>query len=210
MILKGNISRSILTLHNLWSMETSHIWNTCSIKRIVEEDEEEGNVNEGSWCENGKAWIYMFILIVYRKYCCNWWKKEWFATMLGNQQVAHRTTYIRLKVCRNMLICKKLTHWGRVTHICVGNLNMIGSENGLSPSRHQAIIWTNDGILSIRPLGTNISQILIETHIFSFMKMHLKMSSEIAGHFVLASKCVNSIPQCMILIVLYTITYRAL
>ena len=26
----------------------------------------------------------------------------------------------------------RLTHWGRVTHICVGNLTIIGSDNGLS------------------------------------------------------------------------------
>ena len=30
-----------------------------------------------------------------------------------------------------------------MTHICVGNLTIIGSDNGLSPSRRQAIIWTN-------------------------------------------------------------------
>ena len=47
-------------------------------------------------------------------------------------------------------------YWDRVTHICVGNLNIIGSNNGLSPGRRQAIIWTNAGILLIRPLGTNI------------------------------------------------------
>ena len=35
---------------------------------------------------------------------------------------------------------KELTHWGRVTHICVGNLTTIGSDNGLSPDRRQAII----------------------------------------------------------------------
>ena len=35
-----------------------------------------------------------------------------------------------------------LTHWGRVTHICVGNLTTIGSDNGLPPGRRQAIIWT--------------------------------------------------------------------
>ena len=29
----------------------------------------------------------------------------------------------------------------------------IGSENGLSPGRHQAIIWTNAGMLLIGPLG---------------------------------------------------------
>ena len=39
-----------------------------------------------------------------------------------------------------------LTHWGRVTHICVCNQTIIGSNNGLSPGRRQAIIWTNAGI----------------------------------------------------------------
>ena len=48
-----------------------------------------------------------------------------------------------------------LTHWGRVTHICVGNLTIIDSDNGLSPGRPQAIIWTNVGILLIGPLRTN-------------------------------------------------------
>ena len=40
-----------------------------------------------------------------------------------------------------------LTHWGRVTHICVSKLTIIGWENGLSPRWHQAIIWTNAGML---------------------------------------------------------------
>ena len=40
-----------------------------------------------------------------------------------------------------------LTHWGRVTHICVSKLTTIGSDNGLSPDRRQAIIWTNAGTL---------------------------------------------------------------
>ena len=72
-----------------------------------------------------------------------------------------------------------LTHWGRVTHICVGNLAIIGSDNGLSPERRQAIIWTksNAGILWIRPLGTNFNEILIEILTFWFMKMRLKVSS---------------------------------
>ena len=33
-----------------------------------------------------------------------------------------------------------LTHWGRVTHICVSKLTIIGSDNGLSPGRRQANI----------------------------------------------------------------------
>ena len=70
-----------------------------------------------------------------------------------------------------------LTNWGRVTHICVSKLNIIGSDNGLSPGRRQAIIWTNAGILLIGPSGTNFSKISIKIHILSFKKMHLKMSS---------------------------------
>ena len=61
--------------------------------------------------------------------------------------------------------------------ICVSKLTIIGSDNGLSPGRHQAIIWTNAGILLIGSLGTNFSEILIEIHIFSLKKMHLKISS---------------------------------
>ena len=65
-------------------------------------------------------------------------------------------------------ICKKwdisfshrLTHWGRVTHIGGGEQTIIGSDNGLSPGRRQAIIWTNAGILSIGPLGTNFNETL--------------------------------------------------
>ena len=82
--------------------------------------------------------------------------------------------------CRCMLSAlyqAPLTHWGRVTHICVGNLTIIGSGNGLSPDRRQAITWTNVGILLIGPLGTNFSEMLIEIHTFSFKKIHWKMSS---------------------------------
>ena len=61
--------------------------------------------------------------------------------------------------------------------ICVSELFIIGSDNGLSPGRRQAIIWTNAGILSIGPLGTNFSEIFIECHTFSLKKMHLKISS---------------------------------
>ena len=70
-----------------------------------------------------------------------------------------------------------LTHWGRVTYICVGKLTIIASDNALSPGRRQAVIWNNAGILLIRNLGTNFSEILGEIHSFSFSKMHLKMSS---------------------------------
>ena len=70
-----------------------------------------------------------------------------------------------------------LTHWGRVTHICVSKLTIIGSHNGLSPGRRQAIIWTNAEILLIGPLGTHFNETSIEIHTFSFKKIHLKLSS---------------------------------
>ena len=64
-----------------------------------------------------------------------------------------------------------------MTHICVVELTIIGLDNGLSPGRRQAIIWTNAGILLIGPLGTNFIEILVGVQTFSFKKMHLKMSS---------------------------------
>ena len=64
-----------------------------------------------------------------------------------------------------------------MTHICVSKLTIIGSDNGLSTGRRQAIIWTNAGILLIWTLGKNFSEILSEIPAFSFKKMHLKISS---------------------------------
>ena len=67
-------------------------------------------------------------------------------------------------------------YWGRVTHICVGNLSIRGPDNGLSPGRRLAIIWTNDEILLITPLEINFSESLFEFHTFSVKKLLLKMS----------------------------------
>ena len=89
--------------------------------------------------------------------------------------VGHHEIHIHVKL--NCTVWVVLTHWGRVTHICVDNLSIIGSDNGLSPGRRQAIIWTNAAILLIEPLGTNFSEILIEILTSSAKKMHLKMSS---------------------------------
>ena len=79
-----------------------------------------------------------------------------------------------------------------MTHICVGKLTIIGSDNGLSPERRQAIIWTNAGILLIRPLGTNLSEILIGIQTFSFTKMYLKKSSAKWRPFCLGLNVLNA------------------
>ena len=64
-----------------------------------------------------------------------------------------------------------------MTQIRVSKLTIIGSDNGLSPGRRQANIWTNAGILLIGPFQTNFSEIVIEIYSFLFKKKHLKMSS---------------------------------
>ena len=64
-----------------------------------------------------------------------------------------------------------------MTHICVSKITIIGSDDGLSAGRRQAIIWTNDGIILIGYLGANFTVILIEIYTFAFKKIHMKMSS---------------------------------
>ena len=76
--------------------------------------------------------------------------------------------------------------------MCVGNLTIIGSDNGLSPGRRQAIIWINAGILLIGPLGTNFNEMLIKIQTYSLKKIHLKM---------LSARCC---PSCLGLNVLMT------
>ena len=82
-------------------------------------------------------------------------------------------------------------------HICVSKLTTIGSDNGLSPSRRQAVIWTKAGILLIRTLGTNFSEILSEIHAFSFKKMHLKMSSAKWRPFCLGLNVLKFTPRIL-------------
>ena len=83
----------------------------------------------------------------------------------------------RICITRPKIHSHSLTHWGRMPHICVSKLTIIGSDNDLSPGRCQVIIWTNAGLLSIDTLRTNFSEILSEIYTFSLKKMHLKMSS---------------------------------
>ena len=73
-----------------------------------------------------------------------------------------------------------LTHLPQC-HIYAASVNQvsIGSDNGLSPIRRQAIIWASAGLLSIGPLGTNFSEILTKIHNFSLTKMHPKISENI-------------------------------
>ena len=100
-----------------------------------------------------------------------------------------------------------LTHWGRVMHICVGEQTIIGSDNGLSLGRCQAIIWTNAGILPTGPLGTNFSDILIEMNTFSFKKMHLKMPSGKWWPSCLGLNQSNKKTECMLAVLQFLIAW---
>ena len=100
----------------------------------------------------------------------------------------------------SLSVTQELTHWGRVTHIYVGNLTIIGSDNGLLPGRRQAIIWTNAGILLIRTFGKNFSEFFSEVHTFSFRKMRLKVSSATWRPFCLDLNVLIICTSCVVLI----------
>ena len=67
-----------------------------------------------------------------------------------------------------ILSIQVLTDWSLMTHICASKLTIIGPDYGFSPCRRQAIIWTDAGILLIRILATNVSEIFSEINTFSF------------------------------------------
>ena len=95
-----------------------------------------------------------------------------------------------LKLHAQITELNELTHWGRVTHICISKLTIIGSDNGLSPERRQAIIWSNAGILLIGRLGTNFSDILIEIQTFFFEENTFE-------NVVCEMLFISSWPQCV-------------
>ena len=138
--------------------ERGNIWSRSSADRNLYD----GREGRRKPCICVRFWFGLFVLDSQQvpRYNCN--DQRWSVSYTWDTLYWHRLT---------------LTHCGRVTHISVGKLTIIGSDNGLSRSRRQAIIWTNAGILLIGPLGTNFSEISSEIHAFSFKKMHLKVSS---------------------------------
>ena len=82
-----------------------------------------------------------------------------------------------------------LTHWGRVTHICVSEIIIIGSDNGLSPGRRQAIIWTNARILLIGPWEIISMKFHSKSIHFHSRKCICKCRLRNGVYFVSASMC---------------------
>ena len=117
--------------------------------------------------------------------------KEFLCKFVNMLLINKMLTLVKVMLGAIMQQAINLTHWGQVTHICVSNLTIIGSDNGLSPARPHAITWTNVGTLLIGPLGTNFSEIFIAIHTFSFKKIHLKMLSKKWRPFCLSLNVLN-------------------
>ena len=65
-----------------------------------------------------------------------------------------------------------------MTHICISKLTIIDPDIGLWPDQRQAIMWTNDEKVLIGPLGTNLSELSIESKTFSLEELSLKNSAK--------------------------------
>ena len=91
-----------------------------------------------------------------------------------------------------------LSNWGGVTHIYFGELTTFASDNDFSFDRRQVIIWTNAGISFCGPLGTHLSEILIDILIFSFKQMRLKVPSAKWWRFCLGCDVLIWPPSIMI------------
>ena len=78
----------------------------------------------------------------------------------------HPSDFQESGCCTSLISRRDLTHWGQVMHIC------------LSRPTRQVIIWTNTGILLIGPLGTKLSEMLIEIYAFKLRKSKITLLLE--------------------------------
>ena len=78
-------------------------------------------------------WTVRVVMFQVSRSWCQLYRQMWY-------QVVVITVATKL-ASRQLLVFSELTHWGRMMHICVGNLTVIDS------GRRQAIIRINDGIL---------------------------------------------------------------
>ena len=122
------------------------------------------------------------VCLQFTHFLCDDWEKIYLCLIIIIKSEVWTITHClglghETMVCAVCLSIFLSNHWGRVMHICASKLTIIGSDDGLSPDRHLAIISISAGILSIGPLGINISEISIEIYTFSFKKIHLKTLS---------------------------------
>ena len=98
----------------------------------------------------------------------------------------HGRIVIYMPFWKHVHVCvPMLTHWAWVTHKCFRNPTIIVSDNGLSPSKCQAIIWTNAGILLNQPLVNYLSKFIY----FNSRKCTPNGRLGNGSHFVPVSMC---------------------
>ena len=147
----------------------SHILNQCWPRRLVQYDVTEAQwVKKHSFVLNPQDELHVFYcsfrIIIYI------FLGILFLYISSNRKDQFQSNLVLNKV-------NSLRPSG--AYICVSKVNIIGSDNCLSPG-HQAIIWANAGILLIGPfacLVTNFRNMFIEIYPFSFKKMDVKMPS---------------------------------
>ena len=94
------------------------------------------------------SWAPLWILYLYNTWSMQWIRWSWHELI--------KTKYIGTKHLHD----NYLTHWGRVTCICVRNLTIFDLDKGLSLGWRQVIIiWTNVRIVLIGPLETKLKEI---------------------------------------------------
>ena len=105
----------------------------------------------------------------------SWWRKLLASARASATVIFTMSNQINLVLTHQGL----LTHGGLMTHTCtlVNHWTIIGSENGVSPVWHQAIIWTAVGLLSIKSFEANFSEIFRKIQTFTLDKIYFKMSA---------------------------------
>ena len=139
------------------------------------------------------------LLLVTRLYQAITWTPHFDILSVKSSNIHQRTISKEItqppitKICwktadlKFIKIAKSLTHLGRVTHIYVGNLTVIGSDNGFLPGGPQAIFWPNAWISITGHLETNVSSFIIKIH----EQAHLKISSTEMAVTMSRRQCAN-------------------
>ena len=126
------------------------------------------------WPNPSQNDVYIVCINCSDRCICHLWRLTFISISQTRGNVQWRSFIYQIDMDTQGLV---LIHWGRVTHICLGDLTSIASDNGLAPGRRQTITLTNAGILLFGSLETNFSVISIQILIFLFKTIRLKVSS---------------------------------
>ena len=113
-------------------------------------------------------------------------------------KAAHKTVLMD-SCCLHVLACMSYIQAWWCIYAGV-NWVSIGSDNGLVPNRHQAIIWINVDLLSFIPVRTKLHEIWIWWYNFLPRNCIWKCCLQDVSHFAQASMCS---PLCPIYIYIY-------